>query len=324
LDYTGHDTGHDPPQLGHDPPQLANSRKVKTSSMNCRYFVVGRFGAGRFGAGRFGAGRQQGKLLALTGVMGVIWGGLASLSVAAQPQPPAPVLLAQATAGALLRPNLDVGDARSEVGELQAVLQLLGFYDGPVDGVYGPSTRSAVAIFQQLAGVEATGQVTAATWDLLFPPDPNPVATRNPVSSPATSSPGVTPTPPATPGPTASAFPIPPGPAPASPAPPLEPTPVPPSTVPDPDPMPAATTGSSSAEPDTDGSLPILKKGAKGSAVAQLQIQLQGLGFDTGGSDGVFGDQTEAAVQAFQEEQGLEADGVVGPATWDALLSAGR
>lgn len=282
--------------------------------MNCRYFVVG----------RFGARREKGKLLALTSVMGVIWGGMASLSVAAQPQPPAPVLLAQATSGVVLRPNLDVGDVRSEVGELQAVLQLLGFYDGPVDGVYGPSTRSAVAIFQQLAGVEATGQVTAATWDLLFPPDPNPVAIRNPVSPPTTSTPAVTPAPVATPGPSASAFPIPPGPAQASPTPPLEPTPAPPSTPPDPSPMPAETTGSSSAEPDSDGSLPILKKGARGSAVEQLQIQLQGLGFDTGGSDGVFGDQTEAAVQAFQLEQGLEADGVVGPATWDALLSAGR
>lgn len=35
--------------------------------------------------------------------------------------------------------------------------------------------------------------------------------------------------------------------------------------------------------------------------------------------DGVFGDETEAAVKAFQKSHGLEADGKVGPKTWGAL-----
>ncbi|MEE3718838.1 peptidoglycan-binding domain-containing protein [Tumidithrix elongata RA019] len=36
-------------------------------------------------------------------------------------------------------------------------------------------------------------------------------------------------------------------------------------------------------------------------------------------ADGVFGDQTEAAVIKFQTEHGLDADGIVGARTWEAL-----
>ena len=37
--------------------------------------------------------------------------------------------------------------------------------------------------------------------------------------------------------------------------------------------------------------------------------------------DGDFGSQTQKAVVAFQSSQGLTADGIVGPKTWERLLA---
>lgn len=69
-------------------------------------------------------------------------------------------------------------------------------------------------------------------------------------------------------------------------------------------------------------SLPVLKKGAKGSAVWGLQALLIGYGYDLGkkGLDGSFGGATDQAVRKFQYEHDLEPDGSVGNATWAELL----
>ncbi len=74
-----------------------------------------------------------------------------------------------------------------------------------------------------------------------------------------------------------------------------------------------------------DKSDPILKNGSKGVAVRGLQRRLLDAGYGTGELeiDGRFGPQTEAAVKAFQEVSGLEADGIVGPKTWEALDNLG-
>jgi putative chitinase len=64
---------------------------------------------------------------------------------------------------------------------------------------------------------------------------------------------------------------------------------------------------------------PTLRRGSQGDAVRLLQHELAARGFALGAIDGDFGNRTEAAVRAFQQAHGLEADGVVRSESWDAL-----
>jgi murein L,D-transpeptidase YcbB/YkuD len=70
---------------------------------------------------------------------------------------------------------------------------------------------------------------------------------------------------------------------------------------------------SPATEPAPDNQRPLLKVGARGQRVRDLQ---KALGVDV---DGVFGSVTHNAVVQFQREKGLKADGIVGPATWGVL-----
>ncbi len=58
-----------------------------------------------------------------------------------------------------------------------------------------------------------------------------------------------------------------------------------------------------------------------GADVARLQEALNTLGFYCGEVDGIFGTWTERAVSEFQVNSALIGDGVVGAATFDALMS---
>ncbi|MCY0865509.1 MAG: peptidoglycan-binding protein [Sulfobacillus sp.] len=62
-----------------------------------------------------------------------------------------------------------------------------------------------------------------------------------------------------------------------------------------------------------------LQEGATGALVAKLQSELTQAGYSTGGVDGIFGPETKAAVIAFQEAHGLPSYGLVGSLTWNAL-----
>jgi hypothetical protein len=57
----------------------------------------------------------------------------------------------------------------------------------------------------------------------------------------------------------------------------------------------------------------ILKVGSKGKEVKELQEFLEI------GADGIFGKGTESSVKKWQSENGLVADGIVGPITWDTM-----
>lgn len=64
--------------------------------------------------------------------------------------------------------------------------------------------------------------------------------------------------------------------------------------------------------------LPTLRKGSNGLYVTELQEMLKKRGY-TLKTDGIFGTKTEEAVEAFQADNGLVVDGVVGSKTWGKL-----
>ena len=66
---------------------------------------------------------------------------------------------------------------------------------------------------------------------------------------------------------------------------------------------------------------PLLREGSHGSYVRFLQNLLQSKFIPTGNIDGIFGNQTLNAVRAFQQENNLTVDGIVGDNTWNALTS---
>jgi len=63
-----------------------------------------------------------------------------------------------------------------------------------------------------------------------------------------------------------------------------------------------------------------LRSGMKGDFVIKVQEQLKVKGFDPKGADGKFGRNTKKAVIRFQENVGLNKDGVVGPKTYQELF----
>lgn len=166
-------------------------------------------------------------------------------------------------------PILAEGSTGESVSQLQATLQLLGFYQAPVNGTYSPDTVEAVAQFQLSAGISADGIAGPTTWQKLLP-------APNDITAIATPPAPVTP-----PRPVEQAQPPVPNQAPLGP--------------------------------------PVLRAEAAGPAVAQLQRELQELGYYDGPIDGGFGEETLAAVEQFQTDQQLFVDGVVGQSTWDAL-----
>lgn len=257
-------------------------------------------------------------------------GSVSAISIAAQ-EPTSQVVIK----GRISRPNLKIGSRGEFVSELQAALNLLGFYQGEVDGVYDKSTADAVSRFQVAAGLNPNGVVNANTWQTLFPspstedkassndnsannfPRPTQIAnnrTFNQSTEPIPSIPNRPEPKPVNPPRRSSARQN----KPVKKAPAQRQSAAPRSTR---KPRPSQAR-SSAKKPNiqyTSQGFPILRLGMRGSEVLKLQKQLRTLGFLKTGIDGDFGSQTEAAVKALQKRYGLESDGVVGGATWQII-----
>ena len=226
------------------------------------------------------------------------------------------------------RPLLRSGSEGPAVQAVQTLLELLGYYSGQIDGRYQQNTATAVSAFQQAAGLEGDGIVGPTTWAKLLPL-PDQLGSETTVESATTSLAPDTATDDA-----ASTATTPP----EQPAEPTDASPSEDSSTADNDPIPSGAVLTSNtvpeapatpaptpastppASPPTDITLPTLRVGMRGPAVENLQERLRALGWLQGSVDGVFGSQTEASVKAAQRSFNLTPDGIVGPATWAALL----
>jgi peptidoglycan hydrolase-like protein with peptidoglycan-binding domain len=252
-------------------------------------------------------------LLIITPV-GVMGGNMLSMAYRPIPRitPHLGTEIAQVTGvGSINRPILKIGSQGESVSELQATLALLGFYSGPVDGVYRDSTAKAVSQFKQVVGLAPDGMVDTITWQKLFPsvpnistttPSPSPISNTPPRNNPQNRQPTTrnaredntnnnivrkTTQPPTRP---ITVF---------------KPTPV------------------SQRNPKiqyTQSGWAILRLGNTGAEVTKLQRLLRALGFFPSPLDGKFSVTLERAVKAAQLRYGLTADGVVGGQTWDVFI----
>lgn len=68
----------------------------------------------------------------------------------------------------------------AEVRDTQQRLQTLGFYQGPIDGMWGPETRDAVERFQRARGLAVTDRLDEPTRTALLTTNARPIAVTDP------------------------------------------------------------------------------------------------------------------------------------------------
>jgi peptidoglycan hydrolase-like protein with peptidoglycan-binding domain len=230
--------------------------------------------------------------------------------------PPAPTVRREDVAASKADVSTATRPRAQIVSDIQRELSRRGFFDEPVDGVYGPKTDAAIRDFEQAAGIKGNAQPDEALLRLIMRSKTHAAPIQGPAAAPApraaTPTPARTvptptrtataPTPAAAPAPTrtAAATPTPP-PAPtraATPA--LTPAPA---RVAMPDseavPRPPAPirTGSISAAPS--------------KRIISVQRALADFGYGQVAPTGVIGAETKSAIERFERERKLPVTGQV-------------
>ena len=92
------------------------------------------------------------------------------MSLTPTPLPPVPdtVHARETIMEATPEPPLHNGSQGEKVRKLQERLRELGYYQGEVDGQFGPGTREAVVAFQQKNGLDADGLAGEDTQRVLY------------------------------------------------------------------------------------------------------------------------------------------------------------
>ena len=82
---------------------------------------------------------------------------------AAPPMESAPIVIPHVVALPLAPPPKRKPALRyEELRELQSALQRLGYDPGPIDGLYGPKTATAIRAYQTATGLPVNGRITHA------------------------------------------------------------------------------------------------------------------------------------------------------------------
>lgn len=170
---------------------------------------------------------------------------------------------------------LRIGNSGRDVTKLQKALDILGYYDGRIDGDYGAGTTAAVMAYQEDQGLEADGVAGKTTIASLF----GSCAKKADIDSTATTA--------STSGSS--------------------------STTAQSTSKSSGKTVSSLSE--IGGAPAASKEGDSGSKVTKLQQALEFLGYYTGEIDGSYGAKTVEAVKRFQKNRGMKQDGVAGAST---------
>ena len=92
------------------------------------------------------------------------------MSLTPTPLPPVPdsVRATELTSVVTPEPALHNGSKGEKVWKLQERLQQLGYYQGTLDGEFGPGTREAVLLFQKKNGLGTDGLAGEETQRVLY------------------------------------------------------------------------------------------------------------------------------------------------------------
>lgn len=186
--------------------------------------------------------------------------------------------------------TLQQGSSGTQVIDIQQRLRDLGYFNQQPTGYFGSITTDAVLQFQRSHGLIPDGIVGQRTQSALF----SDFSRISHFDSTLASSP--LPPPSATIG--------------TLPTPPSIGNIFPPSEIQVTPPPPIETQPSQFRE---------LRFGDRGQDVLELQLKLRQAGFDPGAVDGIYGSQTQDAVEQFQEANNLFPDGVASQETLQAL-----
>ncbi len=178
---------------------------------------------------------------------------------------------------------------RARVTQAQTYLRQLGYDPGPVDGVQGRKTKSAIVAFQRSRGLSADGKITASLINSLVLEANSRQAKQLAAETPVQGKPV------------------------------KRLAPNPPQVKPVTGEEPAAKTRPPE-QPHSDRPKPASGGMQDRARVTQAQTYLRQLGYDPGPVDGVQGRKTKSAIVAFQRSRGLSADGKVTASLINSLV----